>query len=241
MRLISRLSLILFFLFVGAPPLLASSAFVVLERLGKPTIVMTEVSSDEAYNPSVLTRLSAYTPHGIPIALLHHEDTQHITLDKQPNAAAIIVQANFGFHARLPKDDHWTWQRKTLLKGATIGLQAIKESVNLYISSPLNLKAHGLHVEIIPLVDPLNLHRGDRLPLQVLLEGKPLPNVRVNENFLNSLSEVTKPTDNEGRTSAYIHADQVNVLQITYEQPLQHDPDADFIRYNSALTFHAAQ
>nr|WP_294916215.1 DUF4198 domain-containing protein [uncultured Neokomagataea sp.] len=219
-------------------PALASSAFIVLERISQPTLVMTEISSDEAYEPTFLKHLWAYDTQSHPTTITHHADARHITLDVPTHTAAIIVQADFGFHARRPHDTTWSWQRKTTLSGATIGLHALKESVNLQASAAANLHPHGLALEILPLEDPFTHKRGDHLPIQVLLNGHPLPNVCVHENFLNTLSELTPPTDNQGKTYATLHADQLDVLQITYESPVTNDPDVDFMRYNSALTLH---
>lgn len=221
-----------------APSTHASSAFIVLERISQPTIVMTEISSDEAYDPSFLKHLWSYDTVGHPTIITQHADARHITLDVPVHTAAIIVQADFGFHARRAKDTSWSWQRKTTLPDAVTGLHAIKESVNLQAPSAANLRPHGLALEILPLADPFTRQRGDRLPIQVLLNGKPLPHVRIHENFLTTLSDTTPPTNREGKTYATLHADQVNVLQLTYEAPVAHDPDVDFMRYNSALTLH---
>jgi uncharacterized GH25 family protein len=97
-----------------------------------------------------------------------------------------------------------------------------------------------LQVEIVPLTDPFALKRGDTLPVRVLLRGKPLAGVRLQENFLSTMADQSPPTDKEGRTDVTLRADQFNVIQLTFEETIKGDPDVDFMRYNASLTFNLA-
>jgi hypothetical protein len=225
---------------VLAAPLHASSAFFVTERLSRPTVVMAEVSSDESYDPAVLQSVTGLDSAGQRIAVPHTALADHIVLDPPRSAATIILVADFGYHARPADMQKWRKGRKTQLPGTSVGLHAIKESVNLLAFSSAALHPHGLKLEILPLADPFQLQRGETLPVRVLLHGKPLAGIRLQENFLSTLADQTAPTDAQGRTSVTLRADQFNVIQLTHEEPVTGDPDVDFIRYNTALTFNLA-
>ncbi|MCH4091714.1 DUF4198 domain-containing protein [Acetobacter sp.] len=235
------LKYLLVFLFSPIGDASASSAFIVQQRIGKPTIVMEEVSSDEAYNPAYLRNIEAYDAHDLPLSIKYHSDGEHIILEADPRITAIIIKADFDFHARKSGQKEWIWARKSTVAHAETGLHAFKESVNLYAGSIKNQHSHNLMLEIVPETDPFALHRGDSLGVTVLLHGKPLKDVRLNENFLNTVSEKSPPTDAEGRTRVRLHADQMNVIQLTYEEPVRGDPDVDFFRLNSALTFNLGE
>jgi nickel transport protein len=223
-----------------AAPLQASSAFFVAERVSKPTVVMAEVSTDEAYDPAVLKTVSGFDSQDRPVTVPHQTLTDHVVLDPPENAATILLVADFGYHARAANTQKWTDGRKTQLPGTSVGLHAIKESVNLITSAPATLHPHGLQVEIVPLTDPFALKRGDTLPVRVLLRGKPLAGVRLQENFLSTMADQSPPTDKEGRTDVTLRADQFNVIQLTFEETIKGDPDVDFMRYNASLTFNLA-
>ena len=223
-----------------AAPLHASSAFFVAERVSKPTVVMAEVSTDEAYDPTVLKSVQGYDSADKPVDVPHMALSDHVVLDPPGNAATIILVADFGYHARPANRQSWTAKRKSQVPGATIGLHAIKESVNLMASAPATLHPHGLQVEIVPLVDPFTLKRGDTLPVRLLLRGKPLAGVKLQENFLSTMADQSPPTDAQGRTAVTLRADQFNVIQLTYEEAVKGDPDVDFMRYNASLTFNLA-
>ncbi|KXU31507.1 hypothetical protein A0J57_17110 [Sphingobium sp. 22B] len=218
----------------------ASSAFFVAERVSRPTVVMAEVSTDEAYDPTVLKRVQGYDSADKPVAVPHSVLTDHVVLDPPEQAATIILVADFGYHARPANTQKWQNGRKSQLPGTSVGLHAIKESVNLMAPAPATLHPHGLRIEIVPLVDPFTLKRGDRLPVQLLLRGKPLAGVKLQENFLSTMADQSNPTDAQGRTEVLLHADQFNVIQLTYEEAVKGDPDVDFMRYNTALTFNLA-
>jgi len=218
----------------------ASSAFIVQERVSKPTIVMTEVSTDEAYEPEYVKQVLGFTAHDTHLVVPRTVLPDHVILAPLAQTAMIILVADFGYHARPTHDEIWRDGRKSDLPGTDIGLHAIKESVNILQSAPATLHPHGLELEIVPQSDPLALKRGDVLKVQVLLHGKPLPGVELQENFLSTLDQKSPPTDARGFTTVRIQADQFNVIQLTYEEAVKGDPDVDFFRYNSALTFNLA-
>lgn len=223
-----------------AAPLHASSAFFVAERVSRPTVVMAEISTDEAYDPAVLKTVSGFDIQDHPVTVPHKALTDHVVLDPPENAATILLVADFGYHARAANTQKWTDGRKTQLPGTSVGLHAIKESVNLMASAPATLHPHELQVEIVPLTDPFTLKRGDTLPVKVLLRGKPLAGVRLQENFLSTMADQSPPTDKDGRTDVTLRADQFNVIQLTFEETVKGDPDVDFMRYNASLTFNLA-
>ena len=76
--------------------------------------------------------------------------------------------------------------------GAIKGTHAIKYSIN-YLNKVGTPKAiPNIPYQIVPLVDPTQLNVGDILPVQVLHEGRPMPNVEIIPDLINHHTVVVK-------------------------------------------------
>jgi uncharacterized GH25 family protein len=97
----------------------------------------------------------------------------------------------------------------------------------------------GLPLEVVPLKDPYALGAADRLPVQVLYEGRPLPGALV---MLTNLEFDGHPveqnlTDKSGETSFFMPKVGSWLVNVLWTQPIQGNPDADFDTTFSSLTF----
>jgi uncharacterized GH25 family protein len=97
----------------------------------------------------------------------------------------------------------------------------------------------GLPLEIVPLRDPYGLGPGERLPVQVLYEGRPLPGALV---MLTNLEFDGHPveqnlTDKSGQTSFFVPHVGSWLVNVLWTKPIQGNPDADFDTTFSSLTF----
>lgn len=97
----------------------------------------------------------------------------------------------------------------------------------------------GLPLEIVPLKDPYGLGAGERLPVQVLYEGRPLAGALV---MLTNLEFDGHPveqnlTDKSGQTSFIVPHLGSWLVNVLWTKPIQGNPDADFDTTFSSLTF----
>ncbi len=91
-------------------------------------------------------------------------------------------------------------------------------------------------LDIIPLKNPFALKAGERLPVKVLYQGSPLPNVEVEGGDHDAVAT----TDKNGVAQVKIFKGY-QVITVTYREPLKSDPDADFFSTTTTLTFEVKQ
>lgn len=97
----------------------------------------------------------------------------------------------------------------------------------------------GLTLEIVPERNPYALRPGERLPVRVIFEGRPLAGALVK---LTNLDADQKPlataiTDRSGRTAFAVPRAGSWLLNVVWTKPIEGDPRADFDTTFSSLTF----
>jgi hypothetical protein len=97
----------------------------------------------------------------------------------------------------------------------------------------------GLPLEIVPLKNPYALKVGERLPVQVLYQGRPLAGALV---MLTNLEFDGRPlesyvTDRAGQTSFFVPQVGSWLVNVLWTKPIQGNPTADFDTTFSSLTF----
>lgn len=97
----------------------------------------------------------------------------------------------------------------------------------------------GLSLEIVPELNPFEIKPGERLPIRVLYEGRPLAGALVKmTNLDNDRQPVeSRLTDAAGRTVFRGQAGGKWLLNVVWTKPLKGNPDADFETTFSSLTF----
>lgn len=205
------------------------------ERHGELAVVIGYNSSDEAYPPERVTSATGWAADGTPRVVAIDRHARYASLNPTADTAVIQTHADYGFYARA--EGPWKATRKSQDAGSREGLRALKSNLSIAASPHFPLHTQGTGLELIPLGDPLALHRGDTLDVQVRLDGKPLPGVRLLEDFLANDQRLSPPSDSSGKTRVTLHADRLNVIGLEYDQPRQADPDADFYRYFATLSF----
>lgn len=217
----------------------AAHGMYVAQRHGSWEVVVGFSSNDEAYPVNKIATSTAYDASGRerPAELIVHGDPAagHVKVDVPADAAVLVTVADYGFYARRP-EAKWQPVRKRQLSGAAEGLHALKYNT-LVLQPDQQGKAHGLGLEIIPLEDPLAKRRGDRLRVRLLHDGKPLPGVRLTEDFVGDDSRLTAPTDADGVTTVTLRASRLNVVAVERDVAAADDPDVDFYRYFATLSF----
>jgi hypothetical protein len=98
----------------------------------------------------------------------------------------------------------------------------------------------GLRVEIVPLVNPCYLQKDDTLEIEVLFEGKPLPNVWVTggyEGVHGHQYPVWVRTDPEGRAEVQLDRSGAWFVRVLHMVPSTEFEDAEWQSWFSTLTF----
>ncbi len=95
-----------------------------------------------------------------------------------------------------------------------------------------NTKPLGLKLEIVPLDDPSLLHKGDKLSVQALFDGKPLANA-----LITGAEKEEIKTDSNGIGNFIITGKGKTLLMLGHKVPVKNDPEKDFHRYTSFMVF----
>ncbi len=102
-------------------------------------------------------------------------------------------------------------------------------------------RASGLRLELVPQADPFTLKTGQDLPVQVLFNGKPLPNVGVEIGDGATPIEESKvkryQTDSSGIARVPVTRTGLQLIAVDYKTPSQYRDLADDESYSSTLTF----
>jgi nickel transport protein len=209
----------------------------VAQRHGELAVVIGEGASDEAYEPGQVTAVEGLRANGEAVKVKRIARGDHVVLQPPADAALLHTTVDFGAYSRTGKDAPWQPRGKAALPGAVEGLYAIKYNLSIQASPQLPLAPRGEGLELLPLADPLALRRGDRLPVQVLLDGQPLAGVKLSEDFIANSHALSAATDAQGRTQVKLHADSLNVIALEHDQPQPTQAAEDFKRYFSSLSF----
>lgn len=94
----------------------------------------------------------------------------------------------------------------------------------------------GQRLEIIPLADPFAMKTGARLPVRVLLDGKPAVGIAVSAGDAHDKDAVPNLTDAAGETKVALPAGAV-VVETTHKVPGTHPALADQDNLSATLSF----
>ena len=97
----------------------------------------------------------------------------------------------------------------------------------------------GFSLEIVPERDPYRLKTGERFPVHILFEGRPLKGALVK---LTNLDYDTRPlemhrTDTAGRATFDVPRHGAWLVNVIWTKPIRGNPKADFETTFSSLTF----
>lgn len=132
-------------------------------------------------------------------------------------------------------------KNETTIKSREMYAKYAKAYVIAGQSTPMFAKPLGMKAEIVPLADPASLKPGDSLPIEVLFDGKPLPDAQVELALSESGSaksslQIAGRTGPNGRLTVRIpSAGKIRLHSIAMDRVNQ--PTHDWESYWASLTF----
>ncbi|MFQ5662705.1 MAG: DUF4198 domain-containing protein [Terriglobia bacterium] len=137
--------------------------------------------------------------------------------------------------ARATRGQAYAEGRERYSKIAKLALCAGQASDGRRYRQPL-----GLHLEIVPLTNPCGLRAGDVLVVQVLFEGRPLPNVWLGAGTKGTHGHhypFRQRTDADGRVVVPLEHSGAWFVRALHMVPATQYPEADWQSWFSTFTF----
>ena len=227
------LSALLLIAFTGAA---SAHGIWIAQRHGQLAVIYGHGGSDEAYDPSKLKQAAAYSADDVTLEVAVERNTNHATLAMPKEAIAATAFFDNGYWTQGP-DDKWVNQSRDTVDGAKKSGRYLKYASVILGKRGTAPKPRGLRLEIVPLVDPMALNPGDRLPIQVLHNGTPIPKVPVTSEYTTDSQNKSVVTDENGRAEIIIRNLGLNVIAVSFTEETREDPKADKICMFSTLSF----
>lgn len=162
------------------------------------------------------------------------EDTLLLDIAQGAHLVAVTHDSN-----HLTKDKQGKWHHKNKQQVAdaieTVHYNLISKTLLEPQQTPTAVA--DLPLQITPLIDPLSLKQGDRLPVQVTFMNHALANVKVVADFVNDPQGAGVYTNQDGIAEIHIINDTINVLQVSHMQLQSEDEFNDIESYVATLAF----
>ena len=98
-------------------------------------------------------------------------------------------------------------------------------------------KAPPTRLQLRPAVNPLTLSRGDRLRVQLLLDGEPVPGIPIMADYAGNADIRHATTDAAGWAEITVQNQGLNVIAAMLVEPAAGDPEIDFVENLATLSF----
>lgn len=204
-------------LLLGSAGLADAHASWITERAGDYAVVHGHGAADDAYDPAKVTEVTAFDKAGDPVAVEVLPQEKNVRLAPAEGAAVLSTVWDEGWWT---EDAAGEWHN-----APAEGFADFRSTAKYvtYVVSYVDLteaqRPVGHRLEIVPLADPGALSLGDKLPVQVLMDGQPMEGVVVTNDVLTDWDINTGLTDAEGKTLITIANTGLNVAQIYHEVP----------------------
>jgi nickel transport protein len=172
-------------------------------------------ATDEAYEPSIVKAPLGFDKAGAKVEVAIAPATSNVSLTVPETAAVLAVTYEEGWWT---EDAAGEWHNETAEAFPDFkGTGNYTTFAVAYIGNTDVQKPVGHSLEIVPLSDPTKLAMGDKLEVQVLLDGKPVSGVVVTNDILTDWDIGSTLTDSEGKAYVTVANNGLNVLQYYHE------------------------
>jgi nickel transport protein len=218
---------------VSATGLYAHDPFI--EKQGDEFVVLyghPDKGKFEAYKIEFLKDVKAYDKTGkaVPTEIKPHTQGAAISGEKAP--AVIILVFDRGCMVKTPEGYKNVSKRDA--KDVIESFKGAKYNKNIWQWNDRFSKPLGGKMELVPLKNPLALKAGDKLPFQVLYDGKPLAGATV---AAEGVEKDALKTDPNGRAEIVIKKSGLNIVKANIKTPTPNDPDADALIETANIAF----
>jgi len=186
----------------------------------------------EAYKPESVKAAKGFDAAGQGVPVTFKPQEGKVTLAPAKELAALTLVFASGPWVKTPEGYKNVSKREA--KDVIESMKGLTYNKNIWKWSENFGKPLGGKMEIVPLKNPLALKVGDKLPFQVLYDGKPLAGATVTAE---GVEKDSLKTDTNGRTEVTVKKSGLNVVKANLRTPTPNDPDADILSETANLVF----
>lgn len=231
MRKLTLASALLTLLFSGT---VSAHGIWVAEQQGETAIIYGHGPENSSYMPERVVSIKGYIKDQV-IDLERKDHKNFVTFTPAKAEAAAIILNN-GIWTQF-KDNSWVRKPKSEVQGdVNYSTESFKYTVTLF-DHHVTPKAVGLPLEIVPEQNPLHMNEGDSVTVKVLLDGKPLSNAKVTNDYVNLGDDAYQTTDKDGKVTLQIRNAGLNVFAIGHQIDHNDKTRADKINYTATYSF----
>ena len=209
------------------------------KRNGQLLVLRGHGGAVEAYDPALVKEPKATDVKGQVVEIEIVKNKENATLSPKGNPAIVAALYDSGYW--LKTTDGWKKATKREGKGKYDIVESLKSKQwckNLLASSDESLKPVGQRFEVVPQKDPMTVRVGDKLPIKVIFDGKPVEGAIITTGGGHA-SDTKDPlkTDKDGMANVTVEKAGFQMLKASHKVPIKDDPDADILSVAATLTY----
>ncbi|MDM8348273.1 DUF4198 domain-containing protein [Pseudomonas sp. sp1636] len=206
------------------------------QRRGNIEAIYGHGAEDNAFKAEKISGAWAYDGRGkmIPVTLKRLDD--HARLEPLKPPAVVAVALDNGPWSLTP-DQQWINQGRSKVPTSTKSLHTFKYSLAIYHQGVSLPALDQLKMVILPEADPLEVGVGKRLPVRVLVDGKPAAGIELIGDYRGAPHQISAVTDSAGRAQVMVRNEGLNIIAAEANLPVANDADIETRGLFSSLTF----
>ncbi|WP_394559679.1 DUF4198 domain-containing protein [Aquipseudomonas alcaligenes] len=206
------------------------------QRRGNHEVIYGHGAEDDAFKAAKISAAWAYDGGGkmIPVSVQRLGD--HARLQPLRTPAVLAVALDNGAWSQTP-DKQWINQGRSQVPNSTHSLHTYKYSLAIQQAGAKLPDLSKLRLAIVPQSDPLAIGPGKPLRVRVLVDGKPMPGVKLIGDYRGMPDEVSASSDADGYATLTVRNAGLNVIAASVYVPVKGDADIDELGFFSSLTF----
>ena len=187
-------------------------------RIDMHTLVLGEGPLDNAYNPACVQHIDAYDVNFQPTTVERMDGEKNVSIVPGDDLGVTATFFDYGYFAKTTDGKVIPTRDYSDIENLMAVTYAYKYNVHYW---SMDVKPAGLYnvpIQIVPVVNPLMLRRGDTLLLRIYKDGAPYANAPVIADVLGNLSSVIRADEN-GYVSVRVSNDGLNVIGVEVALP----------------------
>ncbi|MBK4998928.1 DUF4198 domain-containing protein [Pseudomonas sp. S31] len=206
------------------------------KRYGQLEVIYGHGAEDDPYAAEKIKEVWAYDLKGKTIPVTVQRESDHARLSPLSKPAVLTVTLDNGVWSQT-KDGKSVDASKAEVPGAISTSHSFKYSLAIlqpHADIPANLR---LRMVIRPLRDPTEVGVGHSLPVEVTIDGKPIADLALFDDYRGMPDATPVKTDARGRATVTVRNAGLNVIAAQAKLPNEGENQVSQTSLSTTLTF----